>query len=114
MPRDNAHEVGHKAGNIAPQEGAIAHDGISFVGNIDLKLGEHDCKQRAESRFTRWGSEKGAPVAILPTGHGDKVCQMAGHAALEEDIICRYHILLTHMSCITLGDNCESKNCEWR
>ena len=53
MPRDNAHEVGHKAGNIAPQEGAIAHDGISFVGNIDLKLGEHDCKQRAESRFTR-------------------------------------------------------------
>ena len=42
MPRDNVHEVGHKAWNIALQEGAIAHDDICFMGNIDLKLGEYD------------------------------------------------------------------------
>ena len=46
MSRDNAHEVGHKAGNIALQEGAIAHDDECFMGNIYPILGEHDWKQK--------------------------------------------------------------------
>ena len=58
MPRDNAHKVGHKAGNIAIEEGVVAHDDVCLMWNIYLKLCENYWKQKGESNFYKpknWG-----------------------------------------------------------